>query len=101
MASEEHPLAHFEIEQYELHVSTYEIEATSAADAIRRLFNGDGDISMGSEYIGTCDELGLSLSQNAILAEELTRLGVELKGAVLPSIRKIRRIDEDDTANES
>ena len=40
MAPDEHPLARFEIEQYELHVSAYEIEAKSAADAIRRLFNG-------------------------------------------------------------
>lgn len=93
---EEATMGRFEIEQYELHVATYEVEALSAADAIRRLFDGDGTLLDGSEYIGTCEEVGLSLDDDPELAEELRRLGVKLKGSIVPSIGSVRRIEGSD-----
>ena len=89
-------MARFEIEQYELHVATYEIEARSAADAIRRLFDGDGDMFDGSEYVGTCDAMGLSLEDTPELAEELRNFGVQVKGSLVPSIRSVRRLEDRD-----
>jgi hypothetical protein len=89
-------MSRFEIEQYELHVATYEVEALSAADAIRRLFDGDGTPFHGSEYIGICEEVGLALADDPELAEELRRLGVKLRESMVPSIRSVRRIDGGD-----
>ena len=81
----------FEIEQYELHVVTYEVEAMSSAEAIRRVLDGDGDISNGSEYVGTCDQMGMSLEDSPKLAEDLRKLGVRHRGCMIPSIRSVRR----------
>jgi len=93
----ESSMARFEIEQYELHVVTYEVEARSAAEAIERVLDGDGEMSNGSEYVGTCDQTGMSLEDAPELAEELRKLGVRLRGCVIPSIRSMRPRE----ANES
>ncbi len=90
---EEPAFRRFEIEQYELHIATYEIEARSVADALGRLFQGDGTPFDGSEYIGICEEMGLSLTDDPALAKELRRLGVKLKGTMVPSIRSIREVE--------
>jgi len=84
-------MAPFEIEQYELHVVTYEVEATSATEAIGRVFDGDGDMSDGSEYVATCDRMGMSVEDAPKLAEDLHKLGVQLRGCMIPSIRSVRR----------
>lgn len=81
----------FEIEQYELHVGTYEIEAPSAAEAIQRLFNGDGDMLNGSEYIGACEKEGMTVDRE--LAQQLAELGVKLRDSMVPSIRSVRRLE--------
>ena len=85
------PWARYEIEVYELHVGTYQIDARSTADAIKRLFDGDGDLLNGSEYIGLCEEKGLPVDENSQLAQELRQLGVPLDASVIPSIRNIRQ----------
>ena len=89
-------MSRFEIEQYELHVATYAVEALSAADAIRRLLEGDGTAFDGSEYIGTCEEVGLALADDPELAQELRRLGVKLRESMVPSIRSVRQIEGSD-----
>lgn len=89
------PLKRFAIEQYEVHVAIHEVVARSAANAIRRLFNGDGDIACGSEYLGSCEERGLPLAEHRALAEELARIGVPLPDTVVPSIRAVYEIDDD------
>jgi hypothetical protein len=94
-------LERFEIEQYELHVATYEVEARSVADAIRRLFNGDGDAPAGSEYLGACDQIGMSLEDDLQLAKELYRLGVQVRGMIVPSIRSVRRLGDGEEVPES
>lgn len=97
---DEIPMARYEIEQYELHVSMYEVVATSVVDALRRLFNGDGDMSAGSEYIGVYEERGLRLADNPVLAEELRHLGIDLKGHFVQSICQVRHIANDVAPNE-
>ena len=90
----ESPLSRFQIQQYELHVATYEIDASSSAEAIKRLFEGDGDMLDGSEFVGTCRDTGMSLDEHPQLAVDLRRLGVEIRGSILPSIRRICRIED-------
>ena len=87
-------MARFEIEQYELHVATYEVEARSAAEAIQRLFEGDGDMCNGSEYVGTCEQVGMNLADDQELLRQLRELGVKLRNSMVPSIRSVRRADD-------
>jgi len=96
MTPETPSMARFQIEQYELHIATYEIEARSVADAIGRLFHGDGDMLDGSEYAGTCDEIGLSLEDAPELAEELRSIGAPVRGSIVPSIRSVRQLEDRD-----
>ena len=91
LSTGETPPARFEIKEYELHVTTYEVEAQSVAEAIKRLFNGDGDAIDVSEYVGTCEQIGMPLEGNPQLAEELRKLGVQVPGSIVPSIRTVRR----------
>ena len=93
---EESLMARFEIQHYELHVGTTEIEAPSVADAIKRFFAGDGDMLNGSEYIGACREIGMLVDDNPQFAEELRKLGVQLSGSFIPSIRSVRHMENTD-----
>jgi hypothetical protein len=86
-------MARFEIEQYELHVATYEVEAPSAAEAIRRLLDGDGDPLDGSVYVRTSDDVGMNVADDPHLAQELRELGVQVRGSIVPSIRRVRRLE--------
>jgi type III secretion system FlhB-like substrate exporter len=88
-------LARFEIEQYELHCATYEVEARSAAEAIQKLFNGDGNPHCGSEFIDACKEVGIAVADAPNLVDELRKRGVELANSIIPSIRAVRRIEAD------
>ena len=50
----------FEIEQYELHTQTYRVEASTEAEAIKRLFDGDGEaVDNGLDYIEVAEDFGL------------------------------------------
>ena len=50
----------YEIEQYELHVLRYRVEADSEADAIARLFLGEGDpIDDSLEFVDIADDYGM------------------------------------------
>lgn len=86
-------MARFEIEQYELHVATYEVEARSTAEAIKRVLDGDGEITNCSEYVGICDHIGMSLEDAPKLAEGIRALGVEVRECMIPSVRSARRLD--------
>lgn len=46
----------YEIEQYEIHVQKYRVEADNAAAAIAQLRNGQADlVEGGSDYSGICE----------------------------------------------
>jgi len=81
----------FEIEQYEIHVATYKVEADDEADAIAKVLDGDGE-QTGVEYIGVAENLGLPVDANRELAGELSQLGVTV-GDVVPSIRNVARVE--------
>ena len=79
----------YEIEQYELHTQKYRIEASSQAEAIAMLFQGNADPVEGTlEYIEVLDEFGIPVEERRDLAEELQQIGVTVSYAI-PSIRSI------------
>jgi hypothetical protein len=84
----------YEIEQIELYVQGYLVEADSEADAIARFFRGEGRQDLTSiEYAGISNDCGLSLAERPDLASELLDRGV-IKGndTIIPSIRSIREV---------
>jgi hypothetical protein len=85
----------FEIEQYELHVQRYRIEANDEADAIAALFAGEADaVDNSLEYIEVADDCGMLVTLNRALAEKLLARGVICDGDDrIPSVRSIERMN--------
>jgi hypothetical protein len=84
----------FEIEQYEVHLQTYRVEADSEAKAIAKLFNGEAHpVDNSLEYIEVCEDLGLPAEEYRELANELRSLGESVDKHVIPSIRSVIRAD--------
>jgi type III secretion system FlhB-like substrate exporter len=83
----------FEIEQYELHISKYEIEAASPAEAIAGLFAGKAESVDNSQvYIDTADECGIPVDENQELVEELHKLGISIGEHIIPSIASVKEV---------
>ena len=83
----------FEIEQYELCITKYEVKASSEAKAIAKLLNGEADaIDNSQEYIEAAEDYGLSADEHPELARELRKLGVVVH-EIIPSIRSVEQID--------
>jgi DNA-binding Lrp family transcriptional regulator len=84
----------YAIEQFEIYVQGYLVEADSEADALERFFRGEGTQDLTSiEYAGISNDCGLSLPECPDLASELLDRGV-IKGndTIVPSIRSIREV---------
>jgi len=83
----------FEIEQYEIHTQLYRIEAVSRAEAIKRLFDGEGiAVDNAQEYIQVAADVGLPVEQHQDLADELRRQGELIGEDIIPSIRAIKQV---------
>ena len=83
----------FQIEQYEICVTTYRVEAASEAEAIAKLFDGGADVVDNShEYIEVAEDCGLLADEHQELAAELRELGVPVD-QIIPSIRSIEEVD--------
>ena len=84
----------YEIEQYEIHVQTYEVEAESEAEAIAKLFKGDAEpVDDSLEYVEVCEDRGLPAEEHRELADQLRAMGITVDEAVIPSIRSVVRAD--------
>lgn len=84
----------YEIEQYEIHVMKYRVEANSKAEAIQKMFDGENEPVDGSlEYVETAEDIGLPVDENRELADELRSLGVSFDDDVIPSIRSIEEVE--------
>jgi hypothetical protein len=85
----------YEIEQYELHVQRYRIEANDEADAIAKLFLGEGDpVDNSMEFVEIADDMGMALSENPDLASQLFDRGFVKSGeTIIPSIRSIKQVE--------
>lgn len=83
----------YEIEQYEICITKYRIEATSEAEAIATLLDGGADVVDNShEYIETAEDCGLPVDEYQQLAAELRALGVPVD-EIIPSIRSVEQIE--------
>ena len=83
----------YEIEQYELHTMKYRVEATTEAEAIAKLFQGEAEpVCQGMEYIEVAEDFGLPTDEYPELAEALRKLGVSVGDTVIPSIRSIEEV---------
>ena len=80
----------FEIEQYEIHTQKYRVEANSKAEAIKMLFDGDGEaVDNGLEYIEVADDFGLPVEEHRELADQLRSLDVSVGEHLISSIRNV------------
>ena len=80
----------YEIEQYEVHTQTYRIEASSEAEAIKMLFDGQAEpVDQSQDFIEVCDDLGLPAEEYRELADQLRSLGISVGEHVIPSIRSV------------
>jgi type III secretion system FlhB-like substrate exporter len=83
----------YEIEQFELHVMKYRVEADSEAEAIAKLFEGDAEpVEQSQEYIEVAEDFGIPVEQHQELADQLRDLGIHVGEAVIPSIRAIVKV---------
>ena len=83
-------MARYEIEQYELHVSKFRVEAASESEAVAKLFDGAGEaIDNSLEFIEVAEDFGLPVEEYQELAEELRKGGIAIGDDVIPSIRRI------------
>jgi hypothetical protein len=83
----------FEIGQYELHVLTHRIEADDEAQAIAKLYQGEGE-AVSFEFVGIANDYGMNLSENQALADQLFDRGlIHSSDEVIPSIRSIRQVE--------
>ena len=84
----------YEIEQYEIHVASYRVEAESEAAAIPKLFEEELEPVDGSlEYVEVAEEIGLPVDEYRDFADDLRSLGVVIGHDVIPSIRSIEAIE--------
>ncbi len=85
----------YEIEQLEVHVQKYRVEADTEAEAIVKLFDGEAEpVDNGLELVEVCDDRGLPVEDHPELAEELRKAGVMSEDqTVIPSIRSIEEVE--------
>ena len=84
----------YHIGQYELHISTYKVEATSIALAIQCVLEGEGElVGPSPEFSNVIDELGISAAENCELVQQLREVGIAIEGEVVPSIASVITVD--------
>lgn len=83
----------YEIEQYEICITKYRVEASSEAEAIAKLFDGGADaVDNSHEHIEVAEDCGLPADEHQELAAELRELGVPVD-EIVPSIRSIEQVE--------
>ena len=83
----------FEVEQYELHVQKYRVQAKNEAEAVVKVWEREAQPVEGSiEFIEVAADLGLSTANNREIAEELVRLGHTVRQEVIDSIRSVEEV---------
>jgi hypothetical protein len=81
----------YEIEQLIVLVAKYRVEARTAAEAVIRVFDGEGvlvDISLAD----LCDERGLPAEDFCALVEELQKAGIMTDEKIIPSIMSVEEV---------
>lgn len=84
----------YEVEQYELHVMKYRVQAENETQAIIRLLDGEAEaVDNGLEYIELAKDFGLPVDEHRELAAQLSDLGVPVGEHVIPSIRSVVQVE--------
>lgn len=85
----------YEVQQYELHVMKYRVEAATEAEAIAKLFQGAAEpVGQSQEFVEVAEDFGLPADEYPELARALGKLGLMRgKDEVIPSIRAIDQVD--------
>ena len=82
----------YEIAQYELHTEKYRVKAASKAEAIAKLFDGEGELVGDSlEYVEVAEDFGLPADEYPDLAKALRQQNIWVD-AVIPSICSIEKV---------
>lgn len=82
----------YEIEQYQTHVETFQVEAANEAEAIAKIYDGDGTPIDGNfYYLETNEDVGLNADEYTELAKELSKKGYGISD-IIPSIRSIKKV---------
>lgn len=86
----------YEVEQYELHATTYQVEADSPAQAIQLILKGEEEaILIQTELVEVADQYGMPSECNQDIETELAALGVFTNKDmqdIIPSIREVREV---------
>ena len=83
----------FEIEQYELHASTFRVNADNKAEAIAKLLAGKAHtVEQSHEFLQVADQYGFAVEDCPGIVEELKRLGVTGIKDVIPSVRGVEEV---------
>ncbi len=86
-------MPNYEIEQYEICLTKYRVEASSEAAAIAMLLDGEAEaIDNSHEYVEIAEDCGLPADEHPELAAELRALGVPVH-EIIPSIRTIEKVE--------
>lgn len=85
----------YEIEQLEVYVRKYTVEAEDETEAIIKLFDGEAlPVENSLELADVCDDRGLPVDEYPQLAEELCEASImSADQTVIPSIRSIRQVE--------
>jgi hypothetical protein len=83
----------YEIDQYEIHVLRHKIQADNEADAITKLFQGEGEAT-SFIFVGIANDYGMPVDDHRDLADQLFDRGViDGNDEIIPSIRDIRQVE--------
>jgi hypothetical protein len=83
----------YEIEQYEICLTKYRVEASSEGEAVAKLLDGEADaIDNSHEYVEIAEDCGLPADEHPELTAELRALGVPVH-EIIPSIRTIEQVE--------
>lgn len=83
----------FEIEQYEICLTKYRVEASSEAEAIAKLLDGEAEaIDNSHEYVEIAEDCGLPADEYPELTAALRELDVPIH-EIIPSIRTIEQVE--------
>lgn len=84
----------YEIGQYEIHTTTFRVEAECVAQAIVKLLDGEAEaVDNSQEFIEVAEDVGLAVDEHRELADQLTALGVPVGEHVIPSIRSVEQVE--------
>ncbi len=82
----------FRVEQYELHVTTYEVEGVeNAGEAIREVYEGGGT-QLTTEYVEIDEWRGMPIDE--LSREEIKLLELGGSNEIVPSIREVTEVTD-------